>query len=85
MTTRAYNFGAGPAMLPESILLEAKAELLNWQGLGMSVLEIGHRTPPFQALMEALEAGFREAMSIPNNYHVLFLGTAARMQFADRA
>ena len=82
MTTRAYNFGAGPAMLPESILLEAKAELLNWQGLGMSVLEIGHRTPPFQALMEALEAGFREAMSIPNNYHVLFLGTAARMQFA---
>ncbi len=82
MTTRAYNFGAGPAMLPESILLEAQKELLNWQGLGMSVMEIGHRTPPFQALMEDLEAGFRFLMSIPNHYHVLFLGGAARTQFA---
>ena len=82
MKIRAYNFGAGPAMLPESILLEAQAELLNWKGLGMSVMEVGHRTPPFEALMEELEASFRDVMSIPNNYHVLFLGGAARTQFA---
>lgn len=82
MTMRAYNFGAGPAMLPESILLEAQAELLNWKGLGMSVMEVGHRTPPFQALMEELETNFREVMSIPDHYHVLFLGGAARTQFA---
>ena len=82
MKTRAYNFGAGPAMLPESILLEAQAELLNWHGLGMSVLEVGHRTVAFQSLMEDLEAGFREVMSIPKQYHVLFLGGAARSQFS---
>ncbi len=79
---RPYNFGAGPAMLPESILREAQAELLNWQNLGMSVMEMGHRTAPYQALMEQLEADFRELLSIPSNYHVLFLGGAARTQFA---
>lgn len=79
---RVYNFGAGPAMLPEPILLEAQAELLNWQGLGMSVMEIGHRTAPFRELMEQLEADLRALISIPDNYHVLFLGGAARTQFA---
>ena len=69
-------------MLPESILLEAQAELLNWQNLGMSVMEIGHRTPQFQQLMEHLEADLREVACIPANYHVLFLGGAARTQFA---
>lgn len=82
MKTRAYNFGAGPAMLPESVLLEAQAELLNWQGLGLSVMEIGHRTAEFCALMAALEAGLRELIFIPDNYRVLFLGGAARTQFA---
>jgi phosphoserine aminotransferase len=79
---RVYNFGAGPAMLPEPILLEAQAELLNWNGLGMSVMEIGHRTAPFRELMEQLEADLRALISIPDNYHVLFLGGAARTQFA---
>ena len=82
MKTRTYNFGAGPATLPEAILLEAQAELLNWQGLGMSVMEIGHRTAEFRELMEQLEADLRELISIPDNYHVLFLGGAARTQFA---
>lgn len=80
--TRAYNFGAGPAMLPESVLLEAQAELLDWRGLGMSVLEIGHRTPEFMALMEEAQALLRELLAIPKDYHVLFLGGSARMQFA---
>jgi phosphoserine aminotransferase len=78
---RTYNFGAGPAMLPEPILLEAQAELLNWHGLGVSVMEIGHRTAEFRQLMEQIEADLRELISIPNNYHVLFLGGAARTQF----
>ena len=82
MKTRTYNFGAGPAMLPESILLEAQAELLNWHGLGVSVMEIGHRTAEFRQLMEQIEADLRDLISIPNNYHVLFLGGAARTQFA---
>ena len=82
MKTRAYNFGAGPATLPLEILEEAKEELLNWQGLGMSILEIGHRTPPFMQLMEDLTADFREILAIPNDYHVLFLNGPARSQFA---
>ena len=82
MTTRAYNFGAGPAMLPEAVLLEVQEELLNWHGLGMSVMEIGHRSEPFRALMDQLEADLRELINIPNDYSVLFLGGPARMQFA---
>jgi phosphoserine aminotransferase len=79
---RPYNFGAGPSMLPESVLLEAQAELLNWHGLGMSVMECGHRTAPFRELMDQLEADLRALLSIPKHYHVLFLGGAARTQFA---
>jgi len=69
-------------MLPESILLDAQQELLNWQGHGMSILEIGHRTPEFVELMEEAEADLRELMAIPDHYHVLFLGSAARTQFS---
>jgi phosphoserine aminotransferase len=79
--TRGYNFSAGPSMLPESILLEVQAELLDWQNLGMSVLEIGHRTQAFQALLEQNEQLFREILDIPANYHVLFLSGTARAQF----
>ena len=82
MISRPYNFGAGPATLPESILLEAQDELLNWQGQGMSILEIGHRTPAFESLMQTLEADLRELLAIPSQYEVLFLGGAARTQFA---
>ncbi len=69
-------------MLPEAVLLEAQKELLNWRGLGMSVMEIGHRTAPFIALMEELEIDLRELMSIPDNYHVLFLSGPSRAQFS---
>jgi len=69
-------------MLPESILLDVQAELLNWQGLGLSVLEIGHRTEEFKSLMAQAEADLRELITIPDDYHVLFLSGAARTQFA---
>ncbi|WP_115302657.1 3-phosphoserine/phosphohydroxythreonine transaminase [Legionella beliardensis] len=79
---RGYNFGAGPAMLPEEILREAQEELLNWQGLGMSVMEVGHRTEEFMSLMAEAEQLLRQLLSIPATYHVLFLGGAARTQFS---
>lgn len=80
--TRAYNFSAGPATLPESLLLEARAELLNWNGLGLSVMEISHRSAPFLAIMDDAEASLRSLLAVPDHYHVLFLGGAARTQFA---
>lgn len=82
MTTRIYNFGAGPAMLPEPILKEAQEEFLNWRNLGVSILEVGHRTPDFIELLEHAEHSLRRLLSIPQNYQVLFLGGAARTQFA---
>lgn len=69
-------------MLPESLLLEAQAELLDWNGLGVSILESGHRSPPFQAVMEDAEATLRALLAIPDHYRVLFLGGAARTQFS---
>ena len=69
-------------MLPEPILKEAQEELLDWQHLGVSVLEVGHRTPEFTQLLNHAERSLRELLSIPDNYHVLFLGGAARTQFA---
>lgn len=82
MTKRVCNFGAGPAMLPESVLLEAQAELLDWRNLGMSVLEVGHRTHDVMELLAQAESSLRELLAIPQNYHILFLGGAARTQFA---
>ena len=82
MKSRVYNFGAGPATLPETLLRDAQAELLNWQGLGMSILEVGHRTQEFTKLMAQAEENLRELLQISDHYHVLFLGGAARTQFA---
>ncbi|KTD70391.1 phosphoserine aminotransferase [Legionella santicrucis] len=82
MTTRVYNFGAGPAMLPECILREAQEEFLDWKNLGISVLEIGHRSSEFMALLNHAEQTLRELLTIPKNYQILFLGGAARTQFA---
>lgn len=82
MNSRVYNFGAGPAMLPESVLKQAQEEFLNWRHMGMSVLEVGHRTPQFSELLAHAERSLRELLRIPEHYHVLFLGSAARTQFA---
>ena len=65
MKSRVYNFGAGPATLPESILKKAQDELLNWQHLGMSVLEVGHRTPEFTHLLHHAEQSLRDLIIFP--------------------
>lgn len=77
-----FNFGAGPAMLPEDVLLQAQKELLDWHGTGMSIMELGHRGPEFKIIAEQSEADLRELMSIPKNYHVLFVAGGATTQFA---
>lgn len=82
MMNRVYNFGAGPSMLPEPVLKQAQEELLSWQGMGASVLEVGHRTEQFMALLNHAENTLRDLLHIPGNYRVLFLGGAARTQFA---
>jgi phosphoserine aminotransferase len=82
MTSRVYNFGAGPAMLPEAILKEAQEEFLDWKGLGVSILEVGHRSSEFLALLSHAEHTLRELLFIPKNYQILFMGGAARTQFA---
>ncbi|MGQ3887435.1 3-phosphoserine/phosphohydroxythreonine transaminase [Legionella sp. CNM-1927-20] len=79
---RGYNFGAGPAMLPKEILLEAQQELLNWHDSGVSIMEIGHRTNEFITLMKEAEYRLRRLLNIPATYYVLFLGGAARTQFS---
>src|SRR3989338_2107621 len=80
--TKPYHFGAGPAMLPASLLLEIQAELCNWQNTGMSILEIGHRTPAFKELLNQAETKLRNLLLIPDNYHILFLGGNTRALFA---
>lgn len=77
-----FNFSAGPAMLPEAVLVKAQEEMLNWQGTGMSIMEIGHRTELFQSMVNKIEENLRELMGIPENYQVLFLAGGATAQFA---
>jgi phosphoserine aminotransferase len=79
---RVYNFSAGPAVLPEEVLKEAAAEMLDYQGCGMSVMEMSHRSPMFQNIIDEAEADIRELMGIPSNYKVLFLQGGASLQFA---
>ena len=71
--TRKFNFGAGPATMPEAVLLEVQEELLDWKGLGLSVMEISHRSPEFVEIAKQAENDFRDLLSIPENYAVLFL------------
>ena len=80
--SRVYNFSAGPAVLPEEVLKEAAAEMLDYRGTGMSVMEMSHRSPAYQAIIDAAEADLRELMGIPENYKVLFLQGGASQQFA---
>src|SRR5690554_1964792 len=70
---RAYNFGAGPAMLPSDVMYRARAEFANWQNSGMSVMEISHRSDEFIAIAEQTETDLRDLLRIPDNYRVLFL------------
>lgn len=79
---RAYNFCAGPAAIPTAVLEKAQAELLDWQGRGLSVMEMSHRSADYVAIAEKAEADLRTLLSIPENYKVLFLQGGATMQFA---
>lgn len=83
MTTRAYNFCAGPAALPEEVLKQAQAELLDWQGRGLSVMEMSHRSSEYVAIAETAEQDLRDLMQVPDNYKVLFVQGGASQQFAQ--
>ncbi|RMG59861.1 MAG: 3-phosphoserine/phosphohydroxythreonine transaminase [Gammaproteobacteria bacterium] len=80
--TRVYNFSAGPAALPTEVLEQARDEMLDWHGAGMSVMEMSHRGKEFMSIAEQAEADLRELMGIPENYRVLFLQGGASSQFA---
>jgi len=80
--TRVFNFSAGPAAVPEDVLQIAKEELLDWQGSGMSVMEMSHRGKEFMSIATKAEEDLRELMAIPENYKVLFLQGGASAQFA---
>jgi phosphoserine aminotransferase len=79
---RVFNFSAGPAVLPEPVLRQAAAEMLDWHGSGMSVMEMSHRGKEFIEIHAQAEADLRELMNIPKNYKVLFLQGGASAQFA---
>ena len=80
--SRVYNFSAGPAVLPEPVLKEVAAEMMDYQGSGMSVMEMSHRSPEFQKIIDDAEQDLRDLMNIPDNYKVLFLQGGASQQFA---
>ena len=80
--SRVYNFSAGPAVLPEEVLKEAAAEMLDYKGSGMSVMEMSHRSKVYDDIIKEAEADLRDLMNIPDNYKVLFLQGGASQQFA---
>ena len=79
---RVYNFSAGPAVLPVEVLEEAAAEMLDYRGTGMSVMEMSHRSKAYQQIIDEAEQDLRDLMNIPDNYKVLFLQGGAHQQFA---
>jgi len=82
MTERIFNFSAGPAVLPVPVLEEAQRDMVSLPGVGMSVMEISHRSKTFDEIIGRAEAGLRELMKVPDNYHVLFLQGGASLQFS---
>ena len=80
--SRVYNFSAGPAVLPEEVLKEAQADLLDYKGFGMSVMEMSHRSSMFDDIIKTAEKDIRTLLNIPDNYKVLFLQGGAYQQFA---
>jgi phosphoserine aminotransferase len=82
MTERIFNFSAGPAVLPVPVLEEAQRELLSLPGVGMSVMEISHRSKTFDQIIHGAESGIRGLLNIPENYRILFLQGGASLQFS---
>ena len=80
--SRIYNFSAGPAVLPEEVLQEAAAEMMDYKGCGMSVMEMSHRSKVFDDIIKDAEADLRDLMNFPDNYKVLFVQGGASQQFA---
>lgn len=80
--TRIYNFSAGPSMLPVEVLEKAASEMLDYNGSGMSVMEMSHRSKVYDGIIKETEAKFRKIMGVPDNYKVLFLQGGATLQFA---
>ena len=78
--SRVYNFSAGPAVLPEEVLREVAAEMMDYNGTGMSVMEMSHRSAAFEEIIESAEKDLRDLMGIPDNYKVLFLQGGASLQ-----
>jgi phosphoserine aminotransferase len=81
-TTRVFNFSAGPAILPIPVLEEAQRDLISLPGVGMSVLEVSHRSKPFDEIIQGCEADIRTLAGVPDNYKILFLQGGASMQFS---
>jgi len=82
MTERIFNFSAGPAVLPVPVLEEAQRDMLSLPGVGMSVMEISHRSKTFDEIINRTEASLRDLLKIPSNYHILFLQGGASLQFS---
>jgi phosphoserine aminotransferase len=82
MSQRIYNFSAGPAVLPAEVLEKAQSELLSLNGIGMSVMEISHRSKHFEPILEEAVQGIRKLLSVPENYKILFLQGGASLQFS---
>ena len=80
--SRVINFSSGPSMLPEPVLQQAAAEMLNWRGSGMSVMEMSHRGPEFTEILAHTEALVRELMAVPQTHAVLFMQGGAIAQNA---
>ncbi|MEP6895226.1 MAG: aminotransferase class V-fold PLP-dependent enzyme, partial [Chloroflexota bacterium] len=81
MAKRVFNFNPGPGALPLEVLEQAQAELLDFKGTGMSVMEISHRSKEFEAVIEGAQADLRTLLNIPANYKILFLQGGASLQF----
>ena len=79
---RTFNFSAGPAMMPEPVLEEIRDEMMNYRGSGMCVMEMSHRSPVFQTIIDEAEQNLRDLMQIPDNYKVLFIQGGATLQFS---
>lgn len=82
MNRKIYNFSAGPAILPQEVLEKAQRELLSFDGIGMSVMEISHRSKAFADVLERAESGIRDLLNVPHDYRVLFLQGGASLQFS---
>ncbi len=82
MTDRIYNFSAGPAVLPLEVLEQAQSEMTSLNGIGMSVMEVSHRSKHFEPILEGAKNGIRELLNVPDNYKILFLQGGATLQFS---